>query len=71
MATTVATRFQTLVITEISKIQITPIVDNSGTPTRAIRVWGSLGDTAPATIELILSAADDEDLRVTTPELEF
>lgn len=71
MTTTVSPRNQTLVVTEVAKIQVTDIVDAAGTPTRAIRIWGSAGIEHPPTLEIIVSAETAEAIKVTTPELVF
>jgi hypothetical protein len=46
MTTSVASRNQTLVVTEVSKIQVTPVTEGDNIQLRAIRIWGSDGDNA-------------------------
>lgn len=71
MTTTVTPRSQSLVVTEVSKIQVTDIVDDAGTSVRALRIWGSDGPNLAPTIEIVVSAETAEALRITTPELMF
>jgi hypothetical protein len=71
MTTSVASRNQTLVVTEVSKIQVTPVTEGDNIQLRAIRIWGSDGDNAPPVLEIIISAETAEDLKITTPELSF
>jgi hypothetical protein len=71
MTTTVTARNQTLVVGEVTKIQVTEIVDDAGTPTRAIRIWGSAGINVPPSLEIIVSAPDAAAIKVGTPELAF
>lgn len=71
MTTTVTHPHQTLRVTEVSKIQVTDIVDDAGTSVRALRIWGSDGTDIAPTLEIIVSAATADTLRIMTPELVF
>lgn len=71
MATTVTHPHQTLRMTEVSRIQVTAIEDEAGTSVRAIRIWGSAGTEIAPTIEIVVSAATAETLKIMTPELVF
>lgn len=71
MTTTVTHPHQTLRVTEVSKIQVTDIVDDAGTSVRALRIWGSDGPNVAPTVEIIVSAETAAALKITTPELVF
>lgn len=71
MTTTVTPQHQTFRMTEVSKIQVTDIVDSGGNAVRALRIWGSAGIEVPPTIEIIVSAETAAALKITTPELVF
>jgi hypothetical protein len=73
MTTTVETIRQTIKVTEVESIEITDIVsDGDGGYVRVLRVFGTIADTPDVPIiELRLHAAAEDNIEITTPELNF
>lgn len=72
-ASEIKTLFERIAISEVRDVQVTEIVSEGDGWVRAIRVYGEpVSDSAPTMIlELRISSLTKDDLKVTTPELEF
>ena len=70
---TIAPVRQTLKVTDVEDIQVTGIVtDDDGRAVRAIRFFGLPdGTDGPPVLEIILDAANPENIKVTTPLVDF
>lgn len=61
-----------ILVTEVTDVQVTEIVEADGTFIRAIRIYGTpSGGAIPPVLEVQIKGATADALKVTTPELNF
>ena len=73
MADSIVTHHATKIcVTEVTDVQVTEIVENSGTFVRAIRIYGTpSGNGILPVLEVQIRSDTGGNLKVTTPELDF
>ncbi len=70
--TTVSQHASKMIVTEVTDVQVTEIVEADGTFVRAIRIYGTpSGGAIPPVLEVQIKAGTSDALKVTTPELNF
>jgi hypothetical protein len=72
MTTEIRTINHKIGATEVQKVIVTDLIEDSGVFTRAIRIYGLPGGAdAPPVIEIVLTADAASKISFTTPELTF
>ena len=61
-----------MVVTEVTDVVVSEVVESSGIHTRAIRIYGTpSGNGIPPVLEVQIKSDTAENLKLTTPELNF
>ena len=61
-----------MVVTEVTDVVVSEVVEASGTYNRAIRIYGTpSGNGIPPVLEVQIKSDTAENLKLTTPELNF
>jgi len=61
-----------MVVTEVTDVVVSEVVESSGIYTRAIRIYGTpSGNGIPPVLEVQIKSDTAENLKLTTPELNF
>lgn len=70
--TTVSHHASKMVVTEVTDVVVSEVVESSGIYTRAIRIYGTpSGNGIPPVLEVQIKSDTAENLKLTTPELNF
>ena len=61
-----------MVVTEVTDVVVSEVVESGGIHTRAIRIYGTpSGNGIPPVLEVQIKSDTAENLKLTTPELNF
>lgn len=71
MASSITSLVQTVTVSEVQDIIVTEVVaDGDSNYVRAIRIYGTLGNTAPA-LEIRITSSDASKLKITLPSVDI
>ena len=72
MASVITQHTMKITVSEVEDVQVTEIVNDNGEYVRAIRIFGQPeGVNAAPVLEVHVRSADQNKIKVTTPEIDF
>jgi len=70
--TNVSQHASKMIVTEVTDVVVSEVVESGGIHTRAIRIYGTpSGNGIPPVLEVQIKSDTAENLKLTTPELNF